>query len=284
MATLYEYFKLDFPNALGQPSELEISSADPVFKIESNVGVEINSNSKFVAYYVPQFTNMLKVCYSLIQITPSVIETSKHVIIVSSLPGDVNLGILGTENSVFSNRIYIYMETDLNGDELDLLNEYAKLNSFHVTLRSRNYVMKKMSIERPLAFISHDSRDKIEIAHPVAIGLTKLMCPVWYDEFSLKAGDHLRESIERGLKETKKCILILSKNFFSNDGWTRIEFDTVFTRENLEKSSVIIPIWYNISEKDVYDYSPSLLNRLGLDWSKLGKDSVIRKLYTAVNN
>jgi hypothetical protein len=39
------------------------------------------------------------------------------------------------------------------------------------------------------------------------------MITVWYDEFSLKVGDSLRESIEKGIKECKKCILILTQNY-----------------------------------------------------------------------
>ena len=133
-----------------------------------------------------------------------------------------------------------------------------------------------------MAFISHDSKDKTDVAIHLAIGLQKLMCPVWYDEFSLNVGDHLRESIERGLKETKKCILVISKNFLSNKGWTKTEFNSVFTRELLKQESVVLPVWYNVTPAEVYDYSPSLANRVALDWSKLGKEDVIRKLYNAI--
>src|SRR5438477_6425323 len=101
-----------------------------------------------------------------------------------------------------------------------------------------------MELENPHAVIYHDSRDKEEVAGPIALGLQKLMCPVWYDEYSLKVGDHLRESIERGLKETKKCVLVLSPNFFSNNGWTKTEFNSVFTREIREQKSVVLPVWY----------------------------------------
>ncbi len=69
-----------------------------------------------------------------------------------------------------------------------------------------------------MVFISHDSHDKEEVASKIAIELTRRVCPVWYDEFSLKVGDSLRESIEKGLKECKKCILILSPSFLTNKG------------------------------------------------------------------
>jgi hypothetical protein len=132
-----------------------------------------------------------------------------------------------------------------------------------------------------LAFISHDSRGKTEIAAPIALGLQKLMCPVWYDEYSLKVGDNLRDSIERGLKETPKCILILSPHFLSNTGWTKVEFDSVFTREIMEGSGLVLPIWHNVSAKEVYDYSPSLANRKALNWS-IGSELVVRRLHSVI--
>ena len=116
----------------------------------------------------------------------------------------------------------------------------------------------------------------------IAIGLQRLICPVWYDEFSLRVGDHLRESVEHGLTEARKCILVLSPNFLSNTGWTKTEFNSIFTRELLERASVVLPVWYNVTAKDVYDYSPSLADRVALDWTKLGQDEVVRRLYGAI--
>lgn len=141
--------------------------------------------------------------------------------------------------------------------------------------------MTKAKVERPLAFISHDSRDKDAVARPIAVGLSKLLCPVWFDEFSLKIGDSLRESIEKGLKESKKCILILSPRFFANPGWTKVEFNSIFTREILESQNLVLPVWYEVTKQQVFDYSPSLLDRMGVDWS-LGEDEVVRRLHRAL--
>ncbi len=138
--------------------------------------------------------------------------------------------------------------------------------------------------ERPLAlaFISHDSRDKADIAHPLALMLEERNCPVWYDEFSLRVGDSLRESIERGLKETRKCILILTPNFLRNEGWGKREFNSVFTRELLEKKNVILPVWHEVTEQEVYDYSPSLADKYALNWSAEDKEDIADKLQQAV--
>lgn len=135
--------------------------------------------------------------------------------------------------------------------------------------------------EKPLAFICHDSRDKESVARPLATELSDIMCPVWFDEFSLKVGDSLRQSVERGIKECRKCILILSPNFLANNGWTKKEFNAIFTKEIFEQKNVILPVWYHVSAKDVYQYSPNLADRFAVNWS-LGVKEVVKRLYEAV--
>jgi hypothetical protein len=107
------------------------------------------------------------------------------------------------------------------------------------------------------------------------------MCPVWYDQFSLKVGDSLHESIEQGLRECHKCILVLTPNFLGNKGWSKREYDSIFTREVVEKQKVILPVWHEISAQDVYQYSPILADRFAVQWS-LGAEAVAKKLLHAI--
>jgi hypothetical protein len=161
------------------------------------------------------------------------------------------------------------------------LKEEGRRLGHEVQFRSQIHATMRSKQEKPLAFISYDSRDR-DVAQSIAIGLQRLMCPVWYDEFSLKAGDNLRDSIEKGLRECRKCVLVLSPNFLSNGGWTKKEFVSVFTREILEEKQLVLPVWYGVGKQDVYGYSPSLLNVKGLDWNQLGEDEVCRRLYIAI--
>ena len=127
------------------------------------------------------------------------------------------------------------MDYDLSQDKRASLREIGETKGYHVLIRDHEYAKKKSALEKPLAFISHDSRDKDEVVRELAQELSGLMCPVWYDVYSLRVGASLRESIETGLKETQNCIVVLSPNFLSNEGWGKAEFDSVFTREILEK-------------------------------------------------
>ena len=110
--------------------------------------------------------------------------------------------------------------------------------------------------------------------------MSKLMCPVWYDEYSLEVGDSLRANIEKGLKETTKCVIVLSPHFLSNDGWGKAEFDSIFTREILEEN-VMLPVWHNVNVQDVYEYCPRLADKVGLN-SDVGPKELARKLVNAV--
>jgi hypothetical protein len=62
-------------------------------------------------------------------------------------------------------------------------------------------------------FISHASEDR-EIARPLAEGLQQMGLKVWFDEFTLKIGDKLRESIDNGLTKSNYGVVIVSRNFF----------------------------------------------------------------------
>jgi hypothetical protein len=117
----------------------------------------------------------------------------------------------------------------------------------------------------------------------LAYEMVRLMCPVWYDEYSLKVGDSLRTNIENGLKEARKCIIVLSPNFMSNGGWGKAEFDSIFTREILEKQNVILPIWHNVTVQQVYDYSPRMADKVALP-SSLGVPELARRLMSVIKS
>lgn len=183
-----------------------------------------------------------------------------------------------------SRRVFIYAETSFSSAQVNALQSAALAFGHELQFRDSTYANERTIREKPLAFISHDSRDKDSIARPIALNLQRKICPVWYDEFSLPLGANLRESIERGLKECKKCVLILSPNFLSNRSWGKKEFESVFTREILEDTSLVLPIWYGVTKQQVYEYSASLLNIKGIDWQALGEDEVCRQIYGAVTS
>lgn len=106
-------------------------------------------------------------------------------------------------------------------------------------------------------FICHASEDKDDIVRPLADALTKENIVVWYDEFELKPGDSLRESIDRGLAKSRHGLVVLSHAFFEKR-WPQRELNGLVAREMRGEERVIIPLWHGVTRDDVADFSPPL--------------------------
>lgn len=278
MATLREYFDTDFTRVLNAADTFRFQSQDSAVEVRTRVHFDFDSNSKYLSCFVPECENPVGVIAGLLSSLNMLLALGDGVEVQSGLPGEKPMS---SKTLRFSGRVFIYSESPVQDSDLDILARQAEANSVLLQYRGHEYAAKRSSLEKPLAFISHDTRDKDAVARPVAIGLIRLMCPVWFDEFTLKVGDRLRESIEKGIRECQKCILVLSPNFLSNPGWTKTEFNSIFTRELIEGTDFLLPIWYGVTKKQVFDYSPTLADRVGVNWD-LGEKEVVRRLHRAI--
>lgn len=215
-----------------------------------------------------------------------VLDTVDQILQWSTNKLDIQSGMgdemINANELIFTGQIYIYSERPVPQEQKDMFKALSRTRGRRLTFRSVDYMNERNRWEKPKAFVAHDHRDKNEIAEPLAVQLQKFMCPVWYDEFSLRVGDSLRESIEKGLKESNKCIIILTPNFLSNGGWAKREYDSIFTRELIERRNVILPVWHNVTAHDIYQYSPVLADRKGIAWSG-GVETVARQLLQAID-
>lgn len=109
-------------------------------------------------------------------------------------------------------------------------------------------------------FISHASEDKADVVRPLAKALKAGGLSVWYDEFELRIGDSLRRKIDRGLAGSRFGIVVLSQAFFGR-GWPEYELDGLVTRA-VSGEQILLPIWHNVTKREVIGYSPSLADRL----------------------
>lgn len=114
-------------------------------------------------------------------------------------------------------------------------------------------------------FISHASEDKDEVVRPLANALKLEGLRVWYDEFELKIGDSLRRKIDKGLANSKFGVVVLSKNFIKK-GWTNYELDGIITK-SVSGEQIVLPIWHDITKKEVLNFSPSLADKLARNTS-----------------
>jgi len=116
-------------------------------------------------------------------------------------------------------------------------------------------------------FLSHASEDKESFVDELYDELTQAGIKVWYDAINIQWGDSLRAKIDNGLKKSKYGIVVLSSHYLKK-GWTQYELDGLFERE-MVGGKTILPIWHNISKKEVQDFSPPLSNRAALNSSLL---------------
>ncbi|WP_318343062.1 toll/interleukin-1 receptor domain-containing protein [Flagellimonas baculiformis] len=272
MAKLIEYFNNDFKElSLDIPINVQYRKQDSVsqeiydFKIEVKQRIRqgTDNSARLFTYYIPETTDSLFIAQTILN---DIEKWKKHADGIETIGGYTGDVTIGNHSIIYSNRIFLYTETQFSSVEIKELEKFANKLGLYITIRSQDYINKRMELEKPMAFISHDSRDKDLIARPLSNGLHSRLCFVWYDEFSLKVGDSLRESIEAGIKEAKKCVLILTPHFLSNPGWTKKEFNSIFTREMIFNERIVLPIWHKVTKEDVYDYSPALADTVALIW------------------
>jgi len=109
-------------------------------------------------------------------------------------------------------------------------------------------------------FISHASEDKDSVVRDLANALTAEGLDVWYDEFTLRIGDSLRQKIDKGLAASRVGLVVLSPSFISK-GWPHYELDGIVAR-SVSGEQILLPIWHDITKQEVIDYSPSLADKV----------------------
>ena len=125
-------------------------------------------------------------------------------------------------------------------------------------------------------FISHASEDKEEIVRPLAESLRAAGLRVWYDEFELRIGDSLRRKIDHGLAKSRFGVIVLSKAFLGK-GWPNYELDGLITRA-VSGEQILLPVWHNITKREVVGYSPSLADKLARNTATNTVEEIAREI------
>jgi len=131
-------------------------------------------------------------------------------------------------------------------------------------------------------FISHASEDKDEIVRPLANALINEGLNVWYDEFTLRIGDSLRQKIDQGLAKSRVGLVVLSTDFISK-GWTNYELDGIVTR-TVSGEQILLPIWHNITKQQVIDFSPSLADKVARSTATHTVEDIAREIAELLEN
>ncbi|MEO8630127.1 MAG: toll/interleukin-1 receptor domain-containing protein [Betaproteobacteria bacterium] len=133
------------------------------------------------------------------------------------------------------------------------------------------------------AFISHAREDKDAIARPLADALRARRVDVWFDEYSLRPGDSLRESIDAGLATCDYGIVILSPAFFAKR-WPTSELNGLFNRDLASGRRFLFPVWHNIEASEVLAASPMLADRVAISSTRGAGDIAAVFLAVAITD
>lgn len=222
-------------------------AGEKTYRVMSRCHLSFDTNTRYISYYVAERTEWRNPVRVLLN------DPAKGCDAAASLEfshGNPALGIPMSNSSGlrFVGKVLLYIDVALDERERLELIAAASERSLNIEIRDVAWLEAYNREVRPLAFVSHDSRDKDDVVRPLVLALGSLMCPVWYDEFSLKIGDSLSESIGRGIQTSANCILVLSRSFIENPGWTKAEFRAVINR-HISGEMRILPIWHQLSRQ-----------------------------------
>lgn len=279
MKSVHDYFKTDVRHqglAVDGTRSVNLKLPDGQVirgRIECTAYYDGNSGTQFYSVFVPAGPFTAHIALWVVRN----VETAIHVTKIGMTLMDHGREPVNSRELKFSGSLLLYTEDEVSEEDIEVLREEGKKRGVKIQYCGPKAAMIRYQADRPAAFISHDSRDRREYAGIVARELSKKGIKVWYDEFSLKVGDSLRESIEKGLKECRACVLLLSRNYLTNRGWTKTEFNSVFTRELIEQANLLLPVWIDVEKKDVFEYCPDLANRVAARWAE-GRKNVVKQL------
>lgn len=126
-------------------------------------------------------------------------------------------------------------------------------------------------------FVSHATEDKGSFCDEfVQVLKNKYELNVWYDSVSIEWGDSIRTEIDKGLKKSKFGVVILSRSYIKKY-WTNYELEGLFQRES-NGGKLILPIWHDITKKEVQDFSPSLAGKMAMNTAIMTADEIAERL------
>jgi hypothetical protein len=284
MASLGELFKGE-EHAMTMSVDTEVTLTDPsgavVCKATTRAYSAYDVYACFMGYYVTEQFATEESLLLLIAKYDELLGLARNG--VESTTSHPLFDPIGTSSNElpFTGRVYLYVEATLGEPTKERLRVSASNAGLHLQIRDRSYESFVNANERPLGFISHDSRDKATFVEPLASRLRSVLCPVWYDAYSLKPGDSLTASIDAGLRDSKRCVIVLSPNFLTNPGWGKGEFNAAVNKHFSSGGNVLLPIWHGVTRSEVAEYSPLIADIVAIN-SDLGADEVFSRLHRAL--
>lgn len=143
-----------------------------------------------------------------------------------------------------------------------------------------------LSDEEYDVFVSHAYEDKESFVDDFVEALRNQGLKVWYDTDKLKWGDSMREKIDKGLAKSRYGVVVLSPNYIAEHKyWTKAELNGLFQVETVN-GKTILPIWHNLTKKQVVEYSPIIADRKAMTTALMTPQEIaeaLKELFTSKN-
>lgn len=155
----------------------------------------------------------------------------------------------------------------------------SELESLRLS-KVKNEFLETVSGEEPEydVFVSHAWEDKADFVEAFVQALKDREIKVWYDKSKIKWGDSMRARIDDGLRKSKFGVAILSPNYIAEGKyWTKAELDGLFQMESIN-GKTLLPIWHNLTKKQVMDYSPILASKLAMTTATMTAEEIADEL------
>src|SRR5215813_5357447 len=89
-------------------------------------------------------------------------------------------------------------------------------------------------------FLSHNAKDKLRVRR-LAERLKAAGLRVWFDEWTVGAGDLISLKVDEGLEQSRVLVLCISKNALKS-GWVALERSTAVHRDPTNDDRRFIPL------------------------------------------
>ena len=133
-------------------------------------------------------------------------------------------------------------------------------------------------------FVSHAWEDKDDFVDEFVDELRNLDIKVWYDTSEIKWGDSMRKRIDDGLRKSKFGVAVLSPNYIREGKyWTKAEPDGLFQIDSIG-GKVLLPIWHNLTKKEVMEYSPIIASKLAMNTASMTPKEIADELKKLLTN
>lgn len=131
--------------------------------------------------------------------------------------------------------------------------------------------------QKPFDFLmSSAAGEGAEVARALAGTLKERHLNVWLDEDQLRPGDNIPDRMAEGIGQSKYGVVILTPDTFEA-GWAKREMEALLKRE-AQGQIIVVPIKHGVTEKDIAQFAPPLLNKVTLDTATEPLDTIAEKL------